>query len=54
MAVRNDDGLQEIQRLGMEKQDLILDGQQRMEQSLAIQQELDLLRAKLDKVRHII
>lgn len=35
----------------MEKRDLILDGQQRMEQSLAIQQELDLLRAKLDKVR---
>lgn len=41
---------QEVQRLETEKHDLIFDGQQRLEQGLAVQDELDALRSKLDKV----
>jgi hypothetical protein len=41
---------QEVQRLETEKHDLIFDGQQRLEQGLAVQDELDALRGKLDKV----
>lgn len=43
---------QEVQRLETEKHDLIFDGQQRLEQGLAVQDELDALRSKLDKVGH--
>jgi hypothetical protein len=39
-----------VQRLETEKHDLIFDGQQRLEQGLAVQDELDALRSKLDKV----
>lgn len=42
---------QEVQRLETEKHDLIFDGQQRLEQAQIVQDELDKLRAKLDKVR---
>ena len=35
-----------------EKRDLVFDGQQRMEEAQSVQDELDKLRAKLDKVAY--